>query len=206
MERIRILIVEDSPPDAELLVNELRLAGFDPIVDRVDTETNYRAALATHPEIVFVDFGLPNFSFHRALSLIRDCQFDIPIVIFSGVVDEDAITEYLKMGATDFVLKRHLARAGPVTRRALNEARQRVEFSRIQKIAASTGNFADGLASEFVTLLTAIQGNAEVLLSDATANDHLRKSIEHISSAASRAAKLAARMLPPKTATRSFKS
>jgi DNA-binding NtrC family response regulator len=208
MKRIRILILEDIPNDAELLVSELRAAGFDPEVQLVDTETDYRAALASYPEIVFADFNLPNFSLQRALSLVRDNRFDIPLIIFSGTLDENSVTEYLKNGATDYVLKNHLARAGHVTHRALEEVRQRIEFlqlsdehSRIQRIAAETGNPASGIASEFATLLTVIQGNADALVSDPGLNDNLRKSLSQMSSAAARAAKLATRLLPPKEET-----
>lgn len=203
MERIRILIVEDSSPDAELLVNELRAAGFAPEAQRVDTETSYRVALASHPDIIFADSALPKFSMYRALSLVRDNHMDIPLIVFSGSLDDDSVTEHLKNGATDFIYKRYLSRAGPVTRRALNEARQRTEcrqlnaeFTRLQKIAAATGNFSTGILNEFATLLTVIQGNAEILLSDPALNENLRKSIEHISSGAGRAAKLARRLLP----------
>jgi len=212
VERIRILIVEDSSPDAELLVNELRAAGFTPEAQRVDTETAYRIALASHPDIIFTDSALPKFSLHRALSLVRENGMDIPMIVFSGTLDENSVTEHLKDGATDFVPKRHLSRAGPVTRRALNEVRQRTEclqlnaeFTRLQRIAGATGNLSTGIVNEFATLLTVIQGNAEILLADATLNENLRKSIEHIASGAGRAAKLAARLLPAKPTTSMFR-
>jgi PleD family two-component response regulator len=212
VERIRILIVEDSSPDAELLVNELRAAGFAPEAQRVDTETAYRIALASHPDIIFADSALPKFSMYRALSLVGDNQFDIPLVVFSGSLDEDSVTEHLKNGATDFIPKRHLSRAGPITRRALIEARLRTEcrqlnaeFTRLQKIAAATGNFSTGILNEFATLLTIIQGNAEILLADTTLNENLRKSIEHISNGAGRAAKLAKLFLPAGPGTNIFR-
>jgi PleD family two-component response regulator len=213
VERIRILIVEDSSPDAELLVNELRAAGFAPDAHRVDTETAYRIALASHPDIIFTDSAMPKFSMHRVLSLVRENGFDIPLILFSGTLDEDSITEGLKNGATDFISKRHLSRAGPVTRRALSEVRQRTEcrqlnaeFTRLQRIAGTTGNLSTGIVNEFATLLTVIQGNADILLADATLNANLRKSIEHIASGAGRAANLAKRLLPAKPTTSMFRS
>ncbi|HEY3762539.1 MAG TPA: response regulator [Verrucomicrobiae bacterium] len=213
MERIRILIVEDSSPDAELLVNELRAAGFALDAQRVDTETAYRIALASHPDLIFADSALPKFSMYRALSLVRENQFDIPLIVFSGSLDDDSITEHLKNGATDFIPKRQLSRIGPITRRALSEARLRnecrqlnAEFTRLQRIAAATGNFSTGILNEFATLLTVIQGNAEILLSDTTLNDNLRKSIEHIFNGAGRAASLAKRLAPPKSSANIFRS
>ena len=123
---LRLLLVEDSEADAELLLAELRRSGFQTVLKRVDSETELREALAAESwEIVLCDHGLPSFSSMEALRLVRDTGSDIPFVVLSGTIGEEAAVEALKAGARDVVLKTNLARLGPVVDRELSEAENR---------------------------------------------------------------------------------
>ena len=123
---LRLLLVEDSEADAELLLAELRRSGFQTVLKRVDSETELREALAAESwEIVLCDHGLPSFSSTEALRLVRDTGSDIPFVVLSGTIGEEAAVEALKAGARDVVLKTNLARLGPVVDRELSEAENR---------------------------------------------------------------------------------
>jgi PAS domain S-box-containing protein len=123
---LRLLLVEDSEADAELLLAELRRSGFHTVLKRVDSETELRESLAAESwEIVLCDHGLPSFSSMEALRLVRDTGSDIPFVVLSGTIGEEAAVEALKAGARDVVLKTNLARLGPVVDRELREAENR---------------------------------------------------------------------------------
>ena len=123
---LRLLLVEDSEADAELLLAELRRSGFQTVLKRVDSETELREALAAESwEIVLCDHGLPSFSSTEALRLVRDTGSDIPFVVLSGTIGEEAAVEALKAGARDVVLKTNLTRLGPLVERELREAENR---------------------------------------------------------------------------------
>jgi len=130
---LNILIVEDSPNDAALLVAELQSAGFDPKWRRVQTEPDFRAGLAERPDIVFSDFTLPQFSVRRALEVLHENEFDIPFIVVSGTIGEERAVESMKAGATDYVLKDRPARLGPSVHRALREAKERSERLRAEE-------------------------------------------------------------------------
>jgi len=126
-EPICALIVEDEAVEAELIVERLLEDGFAPAWRRVDGEASFVAALATRPDIVISDWRLPRFSGRRALEIVRERDEDIPFVIVSGYIGEDAAVEALHAGADDYVQKDRLARLGPAVRMALEHRRLRDE-------------------------------------------------------------------------------
>jgi diguanylate cyclase (GGDEF)-like protein len=131
---LRVLIVEDSEDDAELLVIELEKGGYDPIYTRVDTETDMQAALE-HPlawDIVLADYSMPEFSAIAALSLLRKNRLDLPFIIVSGKIGEDTAVAAMKAGAHDYIVKGKLARLLPAIARELREAVLRKEHRRAQ--------------------------------------------------------------------------
>ena len=79
-----VLSVEDHVPDTELITRELRKSGFDPDVTRVESETEYLAALARKPDVILSDYNLPNFSGLLALELRNEHCADIPFVVRFG--------------------------------------------------------------------------------------------------------------------------
>ncbi len=124
---LRILILEDSPADAELNIEELRRAGFDPEWRRVESEADYLAALDTSPDLVLADYSLPQFDGMSALKLLRRHRLDIPFILVSGMVGEETAVEVMKQGATDFLLKDRIALLGAAVERALEKTRLRSE-------------------------------------------------------------------------------
>jgi response regulator RpfG family c-di-GMP phosphodiesterase len=124
MDRVSILMVEDQESDAELLIAELRRAGFDPVWRRVTSEQEYLARLDSVeegqvPDVILADYNLPQFSGIRALELVQERGFDIPFILVSGTVGEDVAVDSVKLGADDYLLKDRLARLGPAIRQAL---------------------------------------------------------------------------------------
>jgi DNA-binding response OmpR family regulator len=109
---LRVLIVEDSSADAELMVLHLTKEGFQPDWQRVETEPDYLAALGTNPDLILADFRLPNFSALRALQLMKERSLDIPFIVVSGSIGEETAIDALRRGADDYVLKDRPARLG----------------------------------------------------------------------------------------------
>jgi PAS domain S-box-containing protein len=124
---LHVLIVEDSPADAELALRELRHAGFDPVWQRVDNETDYLDRLRANPEVILSDYRLPQFTGLRALELLRERGDDIPFILISGTIGEEMAVEAMRRGAADYLLKDRLARLGPAILHALEGARERRE-------------------------------------------------------------------------------
>lgn len=125
-EELRILILEDSPEDFELIVHELHLS-IPPFITRhVDRQESFLEALQIFkPDLILGDYSLPGYDGLTALTSVRERCPEIPFIFVSGTIGEEAAIETLKAGATDYVLKSRLMRLGPAVIRALDEAEQR---------------------------------------------------------------------------------
>ena len=120
---LKVLIAEDSPDDAELVLAQLRREGFDPQWKRVEDEAEFRKELAQKPDVVLSDYSMPGFSGLRAAELTRLSGLNIPFILVSGTVGEEAAVAAMKHGATDYLLKDRMARLGAAIQRALEEKR-----------------------------------------------------------------------------------
>jgi PAS domain S-box-containing protein len=127
---IRVVIVEDRPADAELMVLGLQDVGFSPAWQRVTTGRDLSAALDTAPDLVLSDWNLPRFSGLEALSVVRDREPELPFIVVSGFIGEEAAIDALHRGADDYVHKDRLARLGPAVQRAIEARRLRAEQRR----------------------------------------------------------------------------
>jgi PAS domain S-box-containing protein len=116
---LRLLLLEDNPFDAELVFNELRRGGYEPIGDRVETEQDYRDHLQPALEIILADFLMPEFDALRALEIMQQSQLDIPFIIVSGTIGEDRAVQVLQRGASDYIIKDRLGRLGQAVAQAL---------------------------------------------------------------------------------------
>lgn len=126
-KKIRVLILEDSQTDAEIMVRELRKIGIEPEWERVETESAYLAALDKKPELILADYTLPQFDGLSAVSLLRERGLDTPFILISGAVGEEVAVSAIKKGVDDFLLKDKLMRFGSVVTRALDDKRLRDE-------------------------------------------------------------------------------
>ncbi len=125
-KRLRILSLEDSATDEELILRELKSGGVDFVSQRVETGEDFeREMIAFHPDLILADYKLPNFNGAKALALVKERCPDIPVIVISGAVGEETAVELLKNGATDFVLKDRLGRLVPAVQRALREVAER---------------------------------------------------------------------------------
>ncbi|MGI4900891.1 MAG: response regulator [Janthinobacterium lividum] len=123
---LRLLLLEDSPMDAELTLARLEFGGYACETTIVDSEAAFAQAITREDlDIVLADFVLPGFSGTEALAMARAAMPDLPFVFVSGVLGEEHAVEMLKMGATDYVLKQRLQRLPAVVSRALAEREER---------------------------------------------------------------------------------
>ena len=121
--RLRVVVVEDSVTDAELLARHLVKAGLNVDIERVQTEQEFVAALQrAMPDLILSDFSLPQFDGLRALDLAVLHAPDMPFIYVSGTIGEERAIDALRRGATDYVLKTNLSRLASAIERALREA------------------------------------------------------------------------------------
>jgi signal transduction histidine kinase/FixJ family two-component response regulator len=116
---MHFLIAEDSADDAELLAMQLRRDGLAFTWQRVDNENDFLAALAKRPDLVLSDFEMPQFNGLRAAQLTREHGVNIPFILVSGTVGEDAAVEAMKHGAVDYLIKDRIGRLSKAVERAL---------------------------------------------------------------------------------------
>ena len=112
---LHVLIVEDSPKDAELLLLELSKAGYLPDWKRVDTEAAYVDSLHPGLDLILSDQTMPQFNGLRALELLKRRGLEIPFILISGTVGEESAVAAMKLGVTDYLLRDRLARLGTGT-------------------------------------------------------------------------------------------
>ena len=124
---LRVLLVEDSENDALLLLRQLRRGGYEPSSRRVDTAGEMEEALEAQAwDLVICDHNMPAFNSLAALDLLRAKGFvDLPFIIVSGRIGEDAAVSAMKAGAHDYIMKDNLARLNSAIERELREAEVR---------------------------------------------------------------------------------
>jgi PAS domain S-box-containing protein len=124
--QLRVLHLEDSVADAEVILCELRREGFRASVRRVWREADYLAGLRSPaPDLILADYALPSCDGLSALKLAQQERPEIPFLFVSGALGEEAAIDALHRGATDCVAKERLGRLGPVVRRVLLEVEER---------------------------------------------------------------------------------
>ena len=134
LKELRVLVVEDSEDDAVLLLRQLQKEKFQVAHVRVQTGPDMEAALDRGGwDIVISDHYMPAFDSLSALNMVKAKGLDIPFIVVSGAIGEEAAVELLRAGAADFIKKGNWARLVPAVRRELREARHRRERARARQ-------------------------------------------------------------------------
>ncbi len=123
---LRILHIEDRQDDTDLIHLDLEAAGYEVNCFRVETAAGMKQALAAQSwNVIVCDYNLPSFDAISALNILKASGFDIPFIIVSSNIGEEAAVALMKAGAHDYVMKDHLARLAPAIEREVKEAGQR---------------------------------------------------------------------------------
>lgn len=131
---LRILMLEDTPSDAELVQHELRAAGVAFTATRVETREDFERELEQFsPDLILSDYSLPGYDGISALATVVLEKPDIPFIFVSGALGEELAIETLKCGATDYILKSKLSRLGPAVVRAMREATERTDRKKAEE-------------------------------------------------------------------------
>ena len=126
--RLSVLLVEDNPADAELVLHELRRGGFEVACDVVQTAAEFSRKLESRtPDVVLADYNLGSWRGMEALEILAQAGLDIPMILVSGALGDVTAVECIKQGVTDYVLKDSLTRLPASVRRALEERQVRKE-------------------------------------------------------------------------------
>src|SRR5579859_1046945 len=201
-QALHVLIVEDNEKDAALLLRELKRGGYQVVHERVETADTMAAALdSRHWDLIVSDYSMPQFSAHGALDVLAESGLDLPFLIVSGTIGEEAAVDAMRAGAHDFMPKGKLTRLLPAIARELREAAIRAEHRAIeqrlrqaQKMEAM-GQLTGGVAHDFNNLLGVIVGNSD-LLAEAVRHDPAQTElVEAALSSALRGAELTKRLL-----------
>jgi len=130
----RILIVEDSMPDAELNKREAMKVLQQCSFEIVETEPDYLNSISSFkPHLILSDYSMPVFDGLTALSLAIEHTPETPVIIVTGSVNEDTAVECMKAGAANYVIKQHIKRLGPAILHALSENKRRQEHKKAQE-------------------------------------------------------------------------
>lgn len=148
--QLRVLMIEDSPDDAELILLELKRGGFVITSRRVEDGASLDAALCEQTwDIVLADYALPTLTGMEALEIARRRDPDVPVIIVSGAIGEDVAVEAMRRGARDYVLKHNLSRLPPAVERELREARSRRDQHRDEEAQRLLSQVTARLVSVF---------------------------------------------------------
>jgi len=179
---LNVLMIEDSPDDAELVMLELTRGGFLPDFRRVETAQAMRDALASRQwDLILSDYCLPQFSAEAALETLLESGLDLPFIVLSGVIHEERAAELMRRGAHDFMEKSILARLVPAIEREIREVRERNQRReaerRLQALLTSTAPAEE--------ILAALKSDIDALtLSNGTLEQTLRRRTHEVEAAA----------------------
>jgi PAS domain S-box-containing protein len=163
-EALKILLLEDSIEDAELIEEEMRMTGLTFTAEHVFLKAAFIDALDSfQPTLILVDAKLPGFDGHDAIRFIRTRDSTMPVIAVTGELDDDDAVNLLRAGANDYVLKDRLARLGPAISRALEERTERVQRAaaeeRYQRLFAAA---KDGIVVAHATTGVILDANPAI--------------------------------------------
>ncbi|NCN71340.1 MAG: response regulator [Rhodoferax sp.] len=142
---LRILHLEDSTLDHELVKRELQRAGASFEICRIETLESFALELRSDNfDVVLADYRLAGFTALNAWELMQDRHCRIPFVLLSGAIGESAAVAAIKMGISDYLPKEDMGKLGRVLERAIEMHRIQMDKEATDtELAASEQRLAD---------------------------------------------------------------
>ena len=158
---LKVLIIDDSEDDFELILRELKHSGYDPESERVDLEKAMTKALNNSSwDVIISDYSMPHFTGIEALQIYHELKLDIPFIIISGVIGDDLAVDIVKLGAHDYILKDNLRRLRGVLERELKQYEEkRSLIQQLNKDSLDSFNKIKDWAIEEITKLKKINSD-----------------------------------------------
>lgn len=165
---LKLLLVEDNPADADLVLHELRRAQVAVEAVRVESRADFEVQLGLGPELILSDYQLPGWNGLDALRIVRGRGLDLPFIIVSGAIGEELAVEAMKQGADDYIMKDRMGRLGASLSHALERKRLRDQMksaqSAIEGLAAIVESSDDAIfGMDLAGVVTSWNRGAEVL-------------------------------------------
>jgi len=153
---LKVLIIEDSPTDAEIAIASLRRTWSDIDWQRVESEETFLQQLQWMPDIIIADYEVPGFGALAALRILKSRNSDIPLIVLTGAVIEEIVVQCIRHGAADYLLKDRMTRLASAIESALNTRRERIAKQRTerdqQRLAALNAALLDSLPAHVALL------------------------------------------------------
>jgi PAS domain S-box-containing protein len=131
---LRALILEDNPLDAELMVAILKRAGYVGDFEVIDSPEQFQEKLKQDAhDVILADYNLRTWTALDALAILKKAAKELPLIVVTGTLGDEAAVECIKQGATDYVLKHRLTRLPVVVEHALRDKAHRIEAARLQE-------------------------------------------------------------------------
>ena len=160
-----LLLVEDSPEDAELLRFELDKAPSAFSITRVENEAEYSAQLEScPPDVILCDYALPHFSAERALEITRARNMDLPFIIVSHHLDETAAVVAMQQGASDYLPKRNLGRLPKAIEAAVDRNKARRERINAQEALRKSEEIRRGMLDTLPSCIALIDAEGTIVM------------------------------------------
>ena len=136
---LRLLIVDDSPDDADISIAALRKAGYMLKSQRVQDMAGMQTELGrANWDIVIGEYSMPHIGAQYALDLIKGSNHDIPFIVMTKKINDNDLVQIMRNGASDVILKQQSTRLVPAVQRELRAARDRSTFRKQQQILKET--------------------------------------------------------------------
>jgi PAS domain S-box-containing protein len=180
-QQLRLLVVEDSDDDYQILLRELAKAGYLPRSERVTSAADLTSALGRSWDLMVTDWMLPGFGGLQALDMLAARDVDLPCIVISGTPNEEAAVSALRAGALDFLSKDRPLRFVPAIERALRESavrRARLVAERELRLSEARYRMAFEHAPE--PLLTYDLAQGRVLEANRAAQKLLGRTVEEL--------------------------
>ncbi|UII28235.1 ATP-binding protein [Fulvivirga maritima] len=130
---LKILIIEDSVDDYDLLVMQIKRAGYKLNSKRIESREELINSLDDHWDLIISDNSLPQFNAPEALKITRSTNYHLPFIIVSGTIGEEAAVSAMRAGANDYILKGNLSRLMPAIEREVRESDNKIKKIKIEK-------------------------------------------------------------------------